>query len=485
MAEKKIGKRLLLRTSFWYVLSMFLTRGMVFITMPIFTRLLSKEDYGNFYVYVTWQQILLIICSVELHGTLNRARFDFPEKKEFQSYIASTLCLSSFITAAFFIIYLAFPHTFDSFFLLDKKYIYILFLYLLFVPALNTFQSKQRVEYRYKTSSAISISLAVLSPILSMALVLLMKDSDPLYGRIIGQYSLHIVVGIIFYAYFIINCGRIHVGHWKYAVSLGLPLVFNYLSSKILLSGDTLILKHMCSPVEVSYLSVTHTTSHIISVLVQTLNIAWAPWLYDMLKVNKHAEVRKVFRVFLWGMILATAAVLLVGPEVIYILGGPGYKDSVYLLPPNILCGAFAVLTSHCVNIETYYNKQHYAAILTGSVAILNVVLNIIGVKLFGYMAVCYTTVLSQLILVLLHYHVTRSMGIRKMISVRMLFLALLTMLALIPFALLLYQSNPVRFIVLGISIAIVIIIGIYKRNELASIAQKLLKSRKKEQSNE
>ncbi len=480
MAERRVGKRLLLKSGFWYVLSMFLTRGMVFITMPIFTRLMSKEDYGNFYVYVTWQQILLIICSVELYGTLNRARFDFPDKKNYNCYIASTLCLSTLITGVVFVLYVLFPHLFDAFFLLDRKYMYVMFVYLFAVPALNTFQAKQRVEYRYKTSAAVSISLSILSPLLSLALLLLMKDSAPLYGRIIGQYALYITAGIAFYAYFLINSGRVSAAYWKYALGLGLPLVFNYLSSKILLSGDTLILKHMCTAEEVSYLSVTHTTSHIISVLVQTLNIAWAPWLYDMLKVNNHGEIRKVYRLYLWGMILATGAVLLVGPEVIRVLGGTGYKEAVYLLPPNILCGAFAVLTAHFVNIETYYHKQKYAAVLTGSVAILNVILNIIGVRLFGYMAVCYTTVLCQIILVLLHYYVTRSMEIRKMISVRTLASALLAMLLLIPIGLLLYQSNPIRYAVFGLCIVAVILIAIYKRNELKTVIRKLMKTKKK-----
>ena len=164
MAEKEVGKRMLLKSGFWYTASMFLTRGMVFITMPIFTRLMTKAQYGDFAVFCSWQSILLIFCSLEVHGTLNLARFDYSED-EYKSYITSSLSLCTLITGALFGLYIAFPHIFDKLFLMKKKYMYIMFATLFTSPALTMFQTKQRVEYKYKTSSAISITASILSPI--------------------------------------------------------------------------------------------------------------------------------------------------------------------------------------------------------------------------------------------------------------------------------------------------------------------------------
>lgn len=185
MGKERIDKKLLVKTSFWYTLSMFLTRGIGFITTPIFTRLMTKEQYGDFAVYASWQSILLTICSLELDGTINRARFDYPEKKDFHSYVSSALVLTSLITGVIFALYMIFPHIFDRFFLIDRKYMYIMFAYLFANPAARVFQTTQRIEYKYKVSSAISISVALLSPILGVICILLIK-SDPLYGRIIG-----------------------------------------------------------------------------------------------------------------------------------------------------------------------------------------------------------------------------------------------------------------------------------------------------------
>lgn len=478
MSDKIVGRRVLVKTSFWYTISMFLTRGIVFITMPIFTRLLTREEYGNFSVFTSWQSILLIFCSLELYSTLNRARFDYPDEHEFNGYITSCLCLCTLITGIVFAAYMFFPHLFDSFFLLDRKYMLVMFAYLFTVPALNMFQTKQRIEYRYKTSSTISITVAILSPIISLTLVLLLKDKDRLFGRIFGQFFLYILFGIVFYIYFLKRSKKISFAYWKYAIRLGLPLVFSYLGSRILLTADMIVLKHMCTAGEVGILSVSHSTSSIILVLVQTLNLAWSPWFYDMLKINNNEEIRKVYDIYLWAIIAGTAAVLLIGPEIIHVLGGTKYKDSVYLLPPYILCGIFTVLTANFGNLETYYKKPKYSAILTGSVAILNVLLDIIGVKLWGYRAVCYTTVLCQIILILLHYTFTQKMNIKEILPLKTLVLALLTAVAIIPLSLLLYKSNTIRLITVIVCFVSMLVYIIIKKEKIIMLLKKIRKKK-------
>lgn len=477
MADKVVGKRLLLKSGFWYIVSMFLTKGIVFITMPIFTRLMTKAEYGDFTVYCSWQSILLIACSLEIYATLNLARFDYSEK-EYQSYITSALGLSTMITGVLFGLYLSFPNLFDRLFLMKKEYMYVMFAYLFTMPALSMFQTKQRVEYKYKTSSTISIIAAIASPIIAVIMVLLMKNRDPLFGRIIGQHVLYITLGIAFYIYFLCGSRKIKLSHWKYALRVGLPLVFSYIGSRVLLTADSIVLKHMCTPENVSNVSVTHSTSHIILLLVQTINLAWAPWLYDMLKTRKHDDVKKFYRGYLWMVILATFAVLTIGPEVILVLGGAKYKDAIYLLPPNILCGIFTVLTANFVNIETYHKKPKYAAILTGGIAVLNVGLDILGVYLFGYMAVCYTTVLCQLLLCVLHYRITMKMEIKEILSLKTFVAVLIATLALVPIALLLYQSTVVRYSVIALCFIAIAALAIYKKDEIKQLIKKVRKKK-------
>lgn len=46
---------LAIKAGFWYVASTFLLKSIAFITIPIFSRLLSKSDFGEFGNYANWQ----------------------------------------------------------------------------------------------------------------------------------------------------------------------------------------------------------------------------------------------------------------------------------------------------------------------------------------------------------------------------------------------------------------------------------------------
>ena len=475
MSDKEVSRRLLLKTSFWYTLSMFVTRAIGFITMPIFTSLMTKEEYGNFSVFASWQAILLTVCSIDLYGTLNRARFDYVEKKSFSSYVTSSLVLGSIVTGVVCVLYVLFPHVFDRFFLIDRKYMTVMFAYLFAVPALNMFQTTQRLSYKYKLSATISIGVALLSPVFAVILVLLMKN-DRLYGRIIGQYAPYTILGVVFYIYYLCQSRKIKVSNWAYALRIGIPLVFSYLGSRILLQVDTIVLKHMCTAEQVGTLSVSHSTSHLVLILVQTLNLSWAPWFYDMLKRKNYPEIRKLYKIYLWIMVAFTFVVLLIGPELVHFLGSGKYSESAYLLPANILCGVFTVLTTQFVNLETYHKKPEYAAILTGIVAALNIVLDIVGVKLWGYMAVCYTTIVCQILLITLHYIFTMKMSIREMLAAKTVVAAIGASVILIPVALLMYQHNVIRYTVAAVALIATIGFLVKYKGQIIGIVRKVMK---------
>lgn len=474
--RKNISKKLLLKSSVWYTASNFLTKAMSFITIPIFTRLMTKEQYGDFSIFASWQSVFLIICGIEIYATLNRARFDYAEGSHLNSYITSSLVLSALITTMILALYLLFPSFFNKLFLIDKKYIFVMFAYIYVQPAFLMFQAKQRIEYRYKLSAALSFILIAVSTLVAVALVYLFNDR--LMGRILGQYVPYIVVGLIFYIYFFRKSFVIKTSIWKYALTLGLPLVFSFLGSQILLTADRVVVKQLGSAEEVAWLVLAASCTHIILIFVQTLNNTWAPWFFDKLKENSYREIRNTFKIYMWFIIFCTFCTLMVGPEIVQILGGSGYKESINVLPANMLCGVFTALTSQFVNLETYYKKTHYAAILTSIVAVINIIGDIIGVLSFNYQAVCYVTVICQLFLIIMHYVTTRKLNVDKMLSVKDLTAMIGISLLFIPFSLALYQIQLIRLGFITALIVITCFIAIAKRRELTQLIKKFKKSK-------
>lgn len=472
--KKDTDTKMIFKSSIWYIISNFLTRALSFITIPIFSRILTTEEFGKFHVYANWQNTLMIIAGLEIYATINRARFDYDSKESLNSYISTCLVVSTIITAVLFITYLIFNDTINKLFLMDKKYIMIMFAYLLTRPAFETFQIEQRVHYRYRLSAGISFIMVTFTTLFALILALLMSH-DHLFGRIAGQYIPYVILGVIFYTFYMLRNHYISWEKAKYAVKLAVPLVFSYLGGQILLSSDKIIVQHLSSVEAVAYLSIATSCAHIMLLFVQSLNNAWSPWFYDKLAVGENMVIRKTFRIYLWLVIIGTFGSLLIGPELVLILGGAHYKSSVILLPANMTAGAFTLIVSQLGAFETYHKKAHYAAVVTSITASINVFLDIIGVKIFGYAAVCYVTVICYILLIDFHLIVSRKLGIFEVFSLREIMVEIVAILALIPISLLLYQRLVLRYATLTIFIFLIVtgvmvsrkkIIGFCKENK-------------------
>ena len=65
-----------LKAGIWYSASNIMLRSVSIITAPIFTRLLTTEDYGKISNFTSWQNILAIFMGVFLNYSIGRAKID-------------------------------------------------------------------------------------------------------------------------------------------------------------------------------------------------------------------------------------------------------------------------------------------------------------------------------------------------------------------------------------------------------------------------
>ena len=53
------------KASAWFVVCNIIQKGISFFTIPIFTRLLTTEEYGMTNVYQSWMSLIIIFCNIE------------------------------------------------------------------------------------------------------------------------------------------------------------------------------------------------------------------------------------------------------------------------------------------------------------------------------------------------------------------------------------------------------------------------------------
>ena len=86
-----------------------LQRGISVITTPIFTRLLTTEEFGLYSVYVSWENIFIIFTSMRLDYTVfNKGMSKYKNNRN--GYVASMQIITSILTVICLGIYLLFRY---------------------------------------------------------------------------------------------------------------------------------------------------------------------------------------------------------------------------------------------------------------------------------------------------------------------------------------------------------------------------------------
>lgn len=85
-----------LRAGAWYIFSSVMVKSISVLTTPIFTRMMTTEEYGIVSTFTTWYSLLSVFCTLNLTYSIGRAKQDFPGKLEY--YIGSMQMLAAMAT---------------------------------------------------------------------------------------------------------------------------------------------------------------------------------------------------------------------------------------------------------------------------------------------------------------------------------------------------------------------------------------------------
>ena len=457
-----------LRSGVWYTLSNFLLQGIAFITTPIFTRLMTKSDFGSFSNYTAWLSIVAIVCTLEFKSSVSRAYYDFTE--DFDGYLSSITFLGTLITAGFYALVLIFRGFFESLLGMDFLYINIMFLNVLFAPALEILQAKHRIQLKYKAFVAVSIATTLSSTLLSVLLVTRLENR--LAGRIVGQ-ALPLIIAYVIAFILVISRGRTlyNKDYWKYALVFSAPIVPHLLSNTLLGSSDKVMITAMAGSEANAIYSLAYSCGMIISVLFTSMNQAWVPWLFEKLHEEDHGTINKVSKLYLAVFMIMLEGAVLLAPELMLIMGGRSYEEATAVVAPIMLGYGFKFAYTFYVNIEQYEKKTYFISVGTIVAAVINIVLNLIFIPRYGYAAAAYTTLAGYIILMLLHLIFCRKIlkiaGMYDNVFI-LIALGLMTVAGLA--SQLLYNNTPVRYAV----IVILAVLGVVMLCKLARKYRKL-----------
>lgn len=478
--EKRGSASLALKAGFWYVVSTFLVKSLSFITTPIFSRLMSKSDYGEFSNFASWQVTLLIVVGAELYNTISRAYYDY--KEDFDKYVSTVTVMTCGITVVFYLLALASGKYFFKLVAIPESYIHILFFTLMFHATKQIFMAKERTLYRYKSVAAISVFNLLIPTIIAVTLVILAGDPQKLSARIYGFYVPSALIGLLCAVVLLKKGKSFKLEYVKYAFKLSLPLLAHYLAAHLLTSSNTIVTKNLLGAQAVSIVSIASSANHIMTILLQAVSGAVTTWLMDNLEQKNVKMARKGTFLYVVGISIVSIGVILLAPEVIWILGGKQYADSVYLMPGMVVSVLIQSITTIFTIILTYHKRVVKTALYTTIVSAICIGAKIVLLPVFGVQVLPFINIVCFGILFVINYWLVRTSGYAKYVNLKGILAVIAAVLAIMAGSYFLYANTVLRYAIIGV-MAIAALIVLYKYRELViKIVKKKLSKKSKKQ---
>ena len=454
----KNTNKLALKAGGWYIISNFLLKGIAIFTTPIFTRLLSPNDFGVTNTYTSWLGIMTIIGTLDIYSCVQIARHDYSDE-EINSFLSSILTLSTVSVILLYILIKLLGSTAIDLIGLPSGLVDIMFLEVLFTNAFTIMQTKQRAYLKYKQFVIFSALIAVLSPLFSIILINL-QESELYYGKIIGNAIPRLIVSIFIYIY-IIKKGKsfVNLDHWKYALLISVPLIPHHLAGNILNHFDKIMINKYAGSADTGLYSLGYSYALILSVAWTSFNQAWVPWFYSKMKEENISDIKKFVKPYTILFTMIFIFMIVIGPEAIKVFGPKEYWSSRWVIPPVLLGIFFQFMYSLFVNIEFYMKKTQFIAIGTILAAVLNFGLNFFFIPRFGYISAAYTTLAGYLLLFILHYLISKKWLNEDIYNEKFLFSWTLSICAITSLIIIFYENITIRY-----GIAIILYVFLFSK---------------------
>ena len=465
------------KATLWFMICSIIQKGISFITTPIFSRLMSTTQYGQFNVYNSWLQIFTIATTLRLnYAVFNKGMSKYKDRRD--DYTSTMQSITFVLAIACLLIYFVFQKLFNNLTELPTLIMVAIFIELTVTPAIEFWSLRKRYEYQYKPVVYRTLAMAILNAIVGVIVVSYSTEKG--YSRIMTC----IVVNIVFGGWlFVVNRKKSKV--WfdkelaKFAILFNIPLLIHYLSQYILDQFDRIMIQKMVGMAAAGIYGVAYNMGMLMKIVTQSINSAIIPWQYEKLEKR---EFKILDDTLFWIYVLVAGVAFLLScfaPEVMRILAPEEYYEGVYCITPVALGLVFSFMYTTWANVEFFFNLNKFTMYVSVIGALSNVVLNYIFIKIYGYVAAAYTTLFCYALFALGHFiyisvSLRKKHNISKIFESKRLIILSASIVLLGLFVIQLYDNYMLRY---GF-VAILAIVGVIKRKSIINVISNIKKTK-------
>lgn len=398
-----------LKEFFVYGMTSMMSKLVAIFLMPIYTNILTQEEYGVMALLTSCVGIIGMFSNLEIHTGIAR---DYYEEGVDRKKLVSTGFFSILSVSLLVLVFMLSTLNFWADNVLDiSNYKLPFFVILLSVPTTNlhsyfaTLMRFKKKPFLFSLGSLLQLLLQVSISIIGVV-VLRYGIVSIFSGLLIGE-----IFAILFFAYF----SRYELSftfclpYLKRALLYGIPLLPAVLANWIDGSFGQILIGKFISKADLGVYSVALSFVSIFSLITLSLKNAWLPFLYENYKKpNFNSQAIGLYKAVVIVLFIIVVSLSLLSKEVVILLSNSSYVAAAQYISllclPSALYLLFPIVSSGIqITRETKYTAIAY---VLGS--LFNLLSMVLFMPKFGIIVVPLSLSLSRLISYAILYIFTR-----------------------------------------------------------------------------
>ena len=255
-----------------YTIGNIFIKGVSFLTIPLYTRLMATGDYGIYNTYVAYVGIVTFFVCLGMDPTLKNAEQDFPERRE--TYLSTVYVLTLLATSVSLVAVWLGGEQLSKFFGLAKGILALMVLNAEAAAVVNIYNVKLSLNYSSRSYLKIAFFQTFLGIGLSVTLMLTLFEENRYLGRIIGMMIPAVCVAAAILWNSVVKLKRSDRFDKKmsaYSLKLGLPLIPHLLAQVINAQFDRIMISKLIGYEQSGIYSFTYNIAVILQIVYQSL----------------------------------------------------------------------------------------------------------------------------------------------------------------------------------------------------------------------
>lgn len=406
MSDKKILD--FVKGSIILIIANLVIKAINFFLLPLYTKYLSPAELGISDSITNITAILLPILMMGMDSAFSAFYFDIRTEEHKRKVFNTTLAFLLIAGIIPFIIAIFSKGISIWLFNSDKNYLLVAIslISISFNLWYTPYALHARMENRMVLFAGINISaslLMIISNIFFVSVMQLGAFSLIISSAIVQLYQLLIYLKLIPTNF---KCKYYNKELLHSMLKFSLPIVPTAIAAWFLSLSDRYLILYFLSTSDVGIYGIAARFSSVLSVVSSAVFTAYTSFAFDKKDdADARHQYKRILNFYYMTLMLLCIVINLCGKEIIGVMTNASYSTS-HLILPGLLFGQVMYGVSVIIGYGlSFAKKTNYILLVNIIGAMVNIILNIILIPVWGTQAAAYTTYAGYFIMVILTYY--------------------------------------------------------------------------------